>query len=165
MNIRSAASQDAEQIVEIYNHYIATSHATFELEAIDGAEMQRRVAETVGQGYPFIIADEDRAISGYAYGRPFRPRPGYRHAVEVAVYVRPKRQGKGIGKQLYDHLLPMLFANGAHSLIATIALPNNASVRLHENFGFVKTGHFREVGRKFDRWVDVGYWQLLRQKD
>jgi L-amino acid N-acyltransferase YncA len=165
MNIRAADREDAEQIVEIYNHYIATSHATFELEAIDGAEMARRITDTVGQGYPFLVAEENRAVGGYAYGRPFRPRPGYRHAVEVAVYVHPERQGIGIGKQLYDHLLPMLFDNGAHSLIATIALPNDSSVRLHENFGFVKSGHFREVGRKFDRWVDVGYWQLLRQID
>jgi len=165
MNIRPADSEDAEEIAEIYNHYIATSHATFELEAIDGAEMQRRVADTIRQDYPFLVADEGSAIGGYAYGRPFRPRPGYRHAVEVAVYVHPGRQGKGVGKQLYDQLLPLLFDNGVHSLIATIALPNDASVRLHENFGFVKSGHFQEVGRKFDRWVDVGYWQLLRQID
>jgi L-amino acid N-acyltransferase YncA len=165
MNIRPAASNDAVQIAEIYNHYIATSHATFELEAIDGAKMARRVADTVGQSYPFLVADGDGAVGGYAYGRPFRPRPGYRHAVEVAVYVHPDRQGKGIGKQLYDQLLPLLFDKGAHTLIATIALPNDASVRLHEKFGFVKAGHFYEVGRKFDRWVDVGYWQLLRQID
>jgi len=163
MNVRPAASNDAVQIAEIYNHYIATSHATFELEAIDGAEMARRVADTVGQGYPFLVADSDRTIGGYAYGRPFRPRPGYRHAVEVAVYVHPERQGKGIANSLYTALLSLLFSDGAHSIIATIALPNEASVRLHENFGFVKSGHFYEVGRKFDRWVDVGYWQLLRQ--
>jgi Sortase and related acyltransferases len=165
MNIRSATSDDAEQIAEIYNHYVATSHATFELEAVDADEMARRVAETVGQGYPFLVADSDGTIGGYAYGRPFRPRPGYRHAVEVAVYVHPERQGKGIANRLYAELLPQLFNNGAHSMIATIALPNNASVRLHEKFSFVKSGHFREVGRKFDRWVDVGYWQLLRQID
>jgi L-amino acid N-acyltransferase YncA len=165
MNIRSATSDDAEQIAEIYNHYVATSHATFELEAVDADEMARRVAETVGQGYPFLVADSDGTIGGYAYGRPFRPRPGYRHAVEVAVYVHPECQGKGIANGLYAELLPQLFNNGAHSMIATIALPNNASVRLHEKFSFVKSGHFREVGRKFDRWVDVGYWQLLRQID
>ena len=165
MNIRPAASKDAEQISKIYNHYIATSYATFELESIDAAEMQRRIADTIKQGYPFLVAEDAGLIVGYTYGRPFRPRPGYRHTVEVAVYVHPERQGQGTGKQLYDRLLPQLFDNGARSLIATIALPNDASVRMHERFGFVNAGLFREVGRKFDRWIDVGYWQLLRQND
>ena len=165
MNIRPAAADDADQISKIYNHYIATSHATFELEPINSTEMRRRILDTVDQDYPFLAAVDDAAIVGYAYGRPFRPRPGYRHAVEVAVYVHPGHQGIGIGKLLYDRLLSLLFKSGAHSLIATIALPNDASVRMHERFGFVKSGHFREVGRKFDRWIDVGYWQLLRHND
>lgn len=165
MNIRTAVANDADQISEIYNHYIATSHATFELEPIDALEMERRIADTIDQGYPFLVADNAGIVAGYAYGRPFRPRPGYRHAVEVAVYAASGLMGRGIGRQLYKELLPQLFSNGAHSLIATIALPNDASVRMHENFGFVKSGHFREVGRKFDRWIDVGYWQLLRQND
>jgi phosphinothricin acetyltransferase len=165
MNIRSVSSDDDDEIAQIYNHYIATSHATFELEPIDADEMNRRIIDTLNQGYPYLVADEGDLINGYAYGRPFRPRPGYRHAVEVAVYVHPKRQGHGVGKLLYETLLPMLFNGGAHTLIATIALPNDASVRMHESFGFTKAGHFREVGRKFDRWIDVGYWQLLRHKD
>jgi L-amino acid N-acyltransferase YncA len=162
MNIRPATSNDAEQIAKIYNHYIATSHATFELEPIDADEMERRIADTEDQGFPYLVADDDGTVAGYAYGRQFRPRPGYKHAVEVAVYVHPDCHGQGIGRQLYDRLLPHLFDNGAHSVIATIALPNDASVRMHERFGFVKAGHFHEVGRKFDRWVDVGYWQLLK---
>ena len=165
MNIRTAVANDADQISEIYNHYIATSHATFELEPIDSLEMERRISDTIDQGYPFLVADDAGIVAGYAYARPFRPRPGYRHAVEVAVYVASGLMGRGIGRQLYKELLPQLFSDGAHSLIATIALPNEASVRMHENFGFVKSGHFREVGRKFDRWIDVGYWQLLRQND
>src|SRR5436305_540040 len=158
MIVREALSSDADAIVQIYNHYIATSHATFELESIDGSEIQLRIEDTLNQGYPYLVAEVENAIAGYAYGRPFRPRPGYRHAVEVAVYVHPNHRGKGIGKHLYDQLLPTLFNNGAHSLIATIALQNDASVRMHEAFGFIKSGHFRVVGRKFDRWVDVGYW-------
>jgi phosphinothricin acetyltransferase len=165
MNIRPVASDDAERISRIYNHYIATSHATFELESVDASEMKRRIADTLNQGFPYLVADDDKTVAGYTYGRPFRPRPGYRHAVEVAVYVNPDRQGRGLGKALYGDLFPQLFERGAHSLIATIALPNDASVRLHEGFGFVNAGHFREVGRKFDRWIDVGYWQLIRQTD
>lgn len=159
------SSGDAEEVSKIYNHYIATSHATFELEPIDTAEMERRMAETVSQGYPFLVADIDDSVAGYAYGRPFRPRPGYRHAVEVAVYVSERSQGQGIGHAVYNELIIRLFNANVHTLIATIALPNDSSVRLHEKFGFEKAGHFREVGRKFDRWIDVGYWQLLRKTD
>jgi len=165
MIIRNVSAQDAENISKIYNHYIATSHATFELEPIDAVEMERRIAETVNHGYPFLVAHIDGSVAGYAYGRPFRPRPGYRPAVEVAVYVSESSQGQGIGYALYKNLFDRLFNSDIHTLIATIALPNDQSVRLHEKFGFEKAGHFREVGRKFDRWIDVGYWQLLRKTD
>jgi L-amino acid N-acyltransferase YncA len=165
MEIRDVTENDAIQIAGIYNHYIATSHATFELEPIDAPEMERRIAETVDKGYPFFVAEDNSSIAGYTYGRPFRPRPGYRHAVEVAVYIDPDRHRQGIGKQLYDRLLQRLFADGAHTIIATIALPNDASVRMHEQFGFIKAGQFREVGRKFGIWIDVGYWQLLSEND
>ena len=165
MNIRMVSAEDSEDITEIYNYYIATSHATFELQPINAAEMERRIAETVNHGYPFLVADSVDGIAGYAYGRPFRPRPGYRHAVEVAVYVSESSQGQGIGYALYKNLFDRLFNSDIHTLIATIALPNDQSVRLHEKFGFEKAGHFREVGRKFDRWIDVGYWQLLRKTD
>jgi phosphinothricin acetyltransferase len=165
MIVRDTVSSDASSIADIYNHYIHTSHATFELEPIDAAEMERRITDTVDQRYPFLIVENEGSVLGYAYGRPFRPRPGYRHAVEVAVYVKHDAQGRGIGGTLYDRLISLLFERGAHSLIAAIALPNESSVRLHERFGFKKAGHFLEVGRKFDRWIDIGYWQLLRQND
>jgi phosphinothricin acetyltransferase len=165
MIIRAAIPGDSSYIAEIYNHYILNSHATFELEPIDAVEMARRVGDIVDLGYPFLVSADDENVCGYTYGRPFRPRPGYRFSVEVAVYVKHDEQQRGIGRRLYDTLIPQMFDAGFHSLIATIALPNDASVRMHERFGFEKTGHFREVGRKFDRWVDVGYWQLLRQGD
>ena len=162
LTVRDARSDDAAAIAEIYNHYILTSHATFELETIDAGELRSRIDDTVEKGLPFLVGERAASIAGYAYGRPFRPRPGYRFAVEIAVYVNLGNQSKGIATALYDVLIPRLFDLGAHSLIATIALPNDASVRLHEKFGFVKSGELREVGRKFDRWVDVGYWQLIK---
>ena len=162
MDIRPATAPDSDPLSKIYNYYIATSHATFELAPIDAADMLQRIQNTIVEGLPFLVAEVDGSIAGYAYGRPFRPRPGYKHTVEVAVYVDVDSQGKGIAQALYRELFEKLFEAGAHSLIATISLPNDRSVRLHERLGFVKTGHFREVGRKFDRWIDVGYWQLLR---
>lgn len=165
MTIRSARSLDAAAITSIYNHYVQTSHATFELEFVDPSEMDQRIRDSIDHGYPFLIAEEDGQIAGYAYGRPFRPRPGYRHTVEIAVYVRPGYERRGIGQKLYEALIPKLFVDGFHTIIATIALPNDASVRLHERLGFEKVGLFRQVGRKFDRWVDVGYWQLINHTD
>ena len=162
LTVRDARSDDASAIAEIYNHYILTSHATFELETIDAGELRSRIDDTVEKGLPFLVGERAGSIIGYAYGRPFRPRPGYRFAVETAVYVDLGNQSGGVATALYDVLIPRLFDLGAHSLIATIALPNDASVRLHEKFGFVKSGELREVGQKFDRWVDVGYWQLIK---
>jgi phosphinothricin acetyltransferase len=162
MDIRQAILEDAPSVTDIYNHYIRTSHATFELEPIDPSEMRRRIQSTINDGFPFLVVKLDDLVAGYTYARQFRPRPGYSHAVEVAVYVKQGLHGKRLGGALYTELFGRLFENGAHTLIATIALPNDASVRLHEKLGFEKAGHFREVGRKFGRWVDVGYWQLLR---
>jgi phosphinothricin acetyltransferase len=163
LTIRDAISDDAAAVAEIYNHYIRTSHATFELETIDAGELRSRIDDTREKGLPFLVGERAGQVIGYAYGRPFRPRPGYRFAVEIAVYVDLGNQSSGVATALYDVLIPQLFEQGVHSLIATIALPNEASVRLHEKFGFVKFGELREVGRKFDRWVDVGYWQLLHE--
>lgn len=162
LNVRDACFDDSAAIAEIYNHYIRTSHATFELETIDAGELRLRIDDTVEKGLPFIVGERAGRVVGYAYGRPFRPRPGYRFAVEIAVYVDLGNHSNGVATELYRVLIPRLFELGAHSLIATIALPNGPSVRLHERFGFVKSGELREVGRKFDRWVDVGYWQLLK---
>ena len=165
MLIRPVASSDFEAIAGIYNHYIKTSAATFELEPIDVTEMSRRIDDLLRESHPFLVAEESGEILGYAYAHQFRPRHAYRRSMEVSVYVRPNREGQKIGTMLYERLIPDCFAAGAHTLIAVISLPNEASARLHEKFGFEKIGQFHEVGRKFDRWIDVGYWQLLAEND
>jgi phosphinothricin acetyltransferase len=164
MNIRSAALADAAQIAEIYNYYIKTSHATFELETIDAAEMQTRIREGFDKNYPFLVCEENEEILGYAYGRQFRPRRAYQHSIEVSVYIKNGAEGNGVGTNLYRELLGAVLAKDFHVIIAGISLPNDASVKLHEKFGFEKVAHFREVGFKFGRWIDVGYWELLKQK-
>ena len=163
MLIRDVTLADATAIVEIYNYYIQSSHATFELETSTTIEMEQRLTENIARGFPFLVAEMDDKLAAYAYARPFRPRAGYRFAAEIAAYVRPGFERRGLGQGLYRRLIPQLFNDGFHTLIATIALPNDASVFLHEKFGFKKAGHFREVGRKFERWIDVGYWQLFSQ--
>lgn len=161
MQVRSAKSDDAIDIAYIYNYYIATSHATFEIEPVDEAEMLRRIEDAWVSGYPFLVCEENEEIVGYAYGRRFRTRQAYMHSIEVSVYVRPGHHEKSIGTKLYEALFEEIKKGDFHVVIAGISLPNEVSVKLHEKFGFEKVAHFREVGRKFDRWIDVGYWELL----
>jgi phosphinothricin acetyltransferase len=161
MNIRDAKHDDAIDIAYVYNYYIATSHATFEIDPIDEAEMLRRIEDCWYAGYPFLVCEENSEIVGYAYGHRFKDRPAYAHSVEVSVYVRPGHTERNIGKLLYDALFVELRKGDFHAIIAGISLPNDASVRLHEKFGFEKIAQFREVGFKFDRWIDVGYWELV----
>ncbi len=165
MQVRTAKDDDAIDIAYIYNYYIATSHATFEIEPIDEAEMLRRIEECWYAGYPFLVCEENDEIVGYAYGRRFRPRQAYDHSVEVSVYIRPGHTDRKIGNLLYDALLQEIRKGNFHAIIAGISLPNDASVKLHENFGFEKVAHFREVGYKFDRWIDVGYWELILEQN
>ena len=164
MIVRAADRDDATAAAYIYNHYIATSHATFETEPIGGGEMLRRITDGRERGYPFLVAADGTDVVGYAYGREYRLRAAYRQSIEVSVYIRPGHDGYGIGSALYDKLLSEISKEDFHAVIAGVALPNDASVRLHEKLGFEKVAHFREVGRKFDRWIDVGYWELLIRK-
>jgi phosphinothricin acetyltransferase len=161
MNIRPVEFSDASQIAELYNHYIETSIATFELEQIDAAEMEKRIRETLAGNYPYLIAEENGEILGYAYGHQFRARVAYRHTVEVSVYIKKGFHGRGIATELYKALFPEIGRRDFHAVIAGISLPNEASVKLHEKFGMTKIAHFKEVGFKFGKWIDTGYWELM----
>jgi phosphinothricin acetyltransferase len=158
--IRSASPADADVIAEIYNHYILHSVISFEEETVSGRDMLGRMAE-IQQNYPWLVYEEDGAIAGYAYATPWKNRSAYRFAAETTIYVDTAKLGKGIGSRLYEPLLQDLRSRDLHIIMAGIALPNDGSVAIHEKFGFVKVAHYREIGRKFDRWVDVGYWQLM----
>ncbi len=159
MNVRSATSDDAAHIAEIYNHYISTSVITFEETPVSEADMATRVAEVQAISFPWLVAEKQGSITGFAYGNKWKVRAAYRHSSEITVYVRKGLGASGIGSALYGQLLPMLKSAGIHTAIGGIALPNDASVRLHEKLGFRKVAHFEEVGFKFNRWVDVAYWQ------
>lgn len=163
MKIRIAKMSDAEQISEIYNFYIQETHHTFETEPINVSEMQNHIGEIV-KNYPFLVAEENDEIFGFAYATKYKSRQAYRHSVGVSVYVKHDQKQKGIGKLLYRELLKNLSKTDVHAIIAGIALPNDASIRLHERFGFEKVAHFREVGFKFGKWIDVGYWELINKR-
>lgn len=123
-------------------------------------EIARRIEEVQSASLPWLIAETGGQLAGYCYATRWRTRTAYRFAVEITVYVARHSGGRGIGSTLYTHLLPKLRSAGIHSVIGGIALPNDASVALHEKFGFRKVAHFQEVGFKFGRWIDVGYRQL-----
>jgi phosphinothricin acetyltransferase len=159
--IRQAATEDAGSLARIYNYFVRETIATFEEEPVSDAEMARRLQEVREAALPWLVAEENGRVIGYASSRPWKPRSGYRYSAEVTVYAERGSAGRGIGTALYEHLLPALQARGIHAAMGGIALPNAASVALHEKLGFEKVAHFREVGFKFDRWIDVGYWEKI----
>ncbi len=160
--IRTATFQDAPSIVEIYNHYVLNSHATFELEPISKEEMKGRIAKVQDEfELPWIVLEVDNHILGYAYATQWKARKAYSKTVETSIYLHENQGGKGYGKMLYSNLIDRLKAQGHHAVIGGMALPNEPSQRLHKILGFNKIGSFKEVGYKFDRWIDVEYWELI----
>jgi phosphinothricin acetyltransferase len=161
LNIRDASVEDAESIASIYNHFVLTTSISFEEAEVPVMEMAGRIADLQASGLPWLVAELDGVVAGYAYATKWRVRHAYRFSVETSVYLAPEKAGKGIGTALYEVLLARLRDGGYHLAIGGIALPNAASVALHEKLGFEKVAQFREVGFKFGQWTDVGYWQLV----
>jgi len=159
--VRDAVAADAEAMARIYNYYVNQTIVTFEEKAISSSEICQRLQEVQSSSLPWLVAKRGGKIVGYAYASRWKGRCAYRFSTEVTVYVAPVDTGHGIGSMLYGQLLPALKENDIHTAIGGIALPNEASVALHEKFGFTKVAHFREVGFKFKRRIDVGYWQSL----
>ena len=161
MDIRPAAPAHASAIATIYNHYIVSTTVTFETECVTAADMQARIEETQSASLPWLVAEEGDRVLGYAYASKWKGRCAYRYSVESTVYLDAECIGRGIGKALYSTLIDDLRERGMHAVIGGVALPNAASIALHEALGFRKVAHFEQVGFKQDRWIDVGYWQLL----
>ena len=157
--IRPVTAADTQQILDIYNFYVATSTVTFEEELVSLIDFQNRIDEITAK-YPYLVYEENGQILGYAYAGVFRTRIAYRFSAESSVYVHKDHFKKGIGSQLYTALLPLMKEQGIKSAIGGVTLPNEGSVKLHEQFGFEKVAHFKAVGFKFDQWLDVGFWQL-----
>lgn len=157
--IRNIKPSDAPAICDIYNHYVENSIISFEEEAVTFKEMQNRIKELI-KTYPWLVSEENGKVVGYAYANIWKTRCAYRNTLETTVYT-DKEARKGTGTQLYQALFNALDKEQCHSLIAVIALPNNASVNFHEKMGFEKAGHFKEVGYKLGKRIDVGYWQKM----
>ena len=161
LTVRPVAVHDAAPIAHIYNHYVTDTIVTFEETPVEVADIAARIDGILSSSLPWLVAEQDGELVGYAYASRWKERRGYRLSTEVTVYADPGHARRGIGSKLYSALLPALQSAGVHAAMGGIALPNDASIRLHEKFGFRKVAHFAEVGCKFGRWIDVGYWQLL----
>jgi phosphinothricin acetyltransferase len=158
--IRPVRPEDAADICEIYNYHVLNTVVTFEEEPVSVDEMMNRIA-TITARHPWLVYEAAGKVAGYAYASAWKVRSAYRHTVESSVYIAEGHIGQGVGKMLYAALVAAVRAQGIHAIIGGAALPNDASVRLHESLGFKKIGEFKEVGWKFERWVDTGYWQLV----
>ncbi|HSQ99335.1 MAG TPA: GNAT family N-acetyltransferase [Sphingomicrobium sp.] len=154
--IRAAMAADSVSIAAIYRPYVVGSRISFEEEAPDPQEIARRLASPL---HPWLVAEEDGRVLGYASTSPMRGRRAYRWSVETGIYLDEAAQGRGIGRQLLAAHLDLLERQGFVTAIAGIALPNPASVALHEKLGFRLSGVERGVGFKLGEWVDVGRWQ------
>jgi phosphinothricin acetyltransferase len=156
---REAWTADAAAICSIYNRYVLESTITFEEEAVSVETMQGRIAEVTAK-YPWLVCELEGTVVGYAYATAWRARVAYRYSVESTIYLDGAYCGRGLGIPLYADLITRLREGGFHRVMGGIALPNAASVALHERLGFKKVAHFTEVGWKFGKWIDVGYWEL-----
>lgn len=159
--IRPVRTGDAAALCRIYNHYVLHTTATFEERIVTADEMARRIEVVTASQLSWFVAELETEIAGYAYASPWKGRSAYRYSVESTVYLDRASMRRGLGTALYERLVEALRTRGMHAALGGIALPNEASVALHEKMGFRKVAHLEQVGRKFDRWIDVGYWQLL----
>jgi L-amino acid N-acyltransferase YncA len=157
--IRDAKKNDAGAICEIYNYYVLNTIISFEETPASIEEMSRRIEEVI-LDLPWLVFEEEGKILGFAYATKWQTRRAYRHSVESTVYVSNEAVGLQIGEQLYEALILRLHDCDIHSVIGGIALPNVASENLHQKLGFEKVAQFKEVGWKFNKWIDVGYWEL-----
>jgi phosphinothricin acetyltransferase len=159
--IRNHEERDLPELVRIYNHYVTTTHITFDIEALE-VEARRPWLDGFSHAGPhqLLVAELEGAVVGYASGRPFRPKPAYDSTVETTIYLDPGGVGGGLGSRLYGALLELLQAErDVHRAVGGVTLPNPGSIALHERFGFTPVGTFREVGFKFDEYWDVCWYE------
>jgi phosphinothricin acetyltransferase len=158
VSVRVAEVRDAHELLQIYGPIVRETAVSFEVDVPSVEEFARRIGDGV-VARPWLIAERDGVPAGYAYAGPFRARQAYQWSAEVSVYVAPDARGGGVGRVLYRALLGVLKAQGYAMAFAGIALPNPASVVLHERLGFQQVGVFHRAGFKFNAWHDVGWWE------
>ncbi|PYE56635.1 GNAT family N-acetyltransferase [Deinococcus yavapaiensis] len=159
--LRLATREDVPAILEIYNDAVVNSTASYDLAPVSLEDRLAWFDEKTGHDWPILVAIEDGDVIGWGTYGPFRAKPGYRFTVEHSVYVKAARRGGGIGTELLRALIERARSEGRHVMIAGVDAHNEASLRFHEALGFKRVAHFREIGRKFGRWLDLVFLQLL----
>ena len=160
--VRAAGPADLEAVTAIFAHYVTSTVTTFEEVPPTVADWRQRLDDLADRNLPFLVADQDGTVTGYAYASPWRPKPAYRYTVEDTVYISPARTGRGLGRALLAALLAGCEQAGARQVIAVIAESgSDASVALHRLLGFTMAGRLRRVGFKHGQWIDT----VLMQRD
>ncbi|MGT2846687.1 GNAT family N-acetyltransferase [Streptococcus massiliensis] len=158
MKIRMAKKEDAASLQGIYQPYVTKTAITFEYDLPSLAEFEQRIEQTLKE-YPYLVAEEDGNILGYAYASSYYGRTAYDWAAELSVYLREDARGRGLGSKLYDTLEGLLEEQGFIHFLACIALPNEASLALHKKRGYQQVAHFPKIGYKFEKWHDIVWLQ------
>jgi phosphinothricin acetyltransferase len=161
IHLQDSTENDLVSITGIYAHHVLHGTGSFEIEPPDTEEMARRRQDVVSRGLPYLIAEQNNLVVGYAYAAPYRTRIAYRFTLEDSVYIHPEYMGRGIGAALLVRLISASRDWGCRQLVAVIGdSANTASIRVHEKLGFQHSGVLRNVGFKFDRWIDTVFMQL-----
>lgn len=158
--VRPVEAHDAAVIAAIYAHHVAHGTASFDIEPRSAADTAAKIAECTQHSWPFLVAETDGQVVGYAYATQFRDRPAYRSTCEDSIYVGPDHVGRGTGTLLLNALIDAATAAGFRQMIAVVGGAEPASVAVHLKAGFVEAGRMKSVGRKFGRWLDTLYLQL-----
>lgn len=159
--IREATERDLPSILAIYNHAIENTTAVFSYEPHTLAMRREWFAAKRAVGHPVLVAESDAQIVGFATYGAFRPWPAYDHTVEHSVYTATEFRRRGIARLLMTELIAVARSKGLHAMVGGVVAENAESIRLHESLGFSEVAHFREVGWKFDRWLDLKFFELL----
>ena len=158
--VRAATQADAGALAAIYGHHCLHGFGTFEEAAPSADDMAGRLKAVTGRGLPYLVAEVDGEVAGFAYAGPFRPRAAYRYTVEDSVYIAPGRQGQGVGKALLTEVIAACEALGLCQMVAVIGDSENAaSIGLHRALGFSHQGVGKDFGYKLGRWVDIVWMQ------
>lgn len=157
--IRDFNARDIQALLDIYNYYVTNTAVTFDIAPLSFEVFKAKVNQ-INADYPFLVFEAEGDVLGYAYASKFRPKPAYNFTVESTVYVKHTAHGRQIGSQLYKVLIEKLKLTDAHTVLGVLTIPNAASVKLHEKFGFKAVALLKEVGLKFGEWHDVGIYQL-----
>lgn len=163
--IRNATPHDLPAILDIINQAILTTTAIYDYDARTLEEQAAWFDQMIQDGMPVIVAEHDKEVVGYGSYNIFKPKIGYRFSVEHSIYLDEKSRGVGVGGKLLKSLIQRAHESGVHTMIGVIDAANRGSIDFHKKFGFIEKGYLREVGFKFDQWLDIVFMQLILEED